>query len=75
MKYRNTRTGAVILTHCKVTGGNWEPVEDSGRNASREQPPKQEGNAEETPPAETTPAETSSPPAKNPKRSSAKKGS
>lgn len=74
MKYRNTRTGAVILTHCKVTGGNWVPVEDSGRNASQEQPPEQEGSAGETSPAETTPAEAA-PPAKNPKRSSAKKGS
>lgn len=70
MKYRNTQTGAVILTHCKVTGGNWVPVEDSARNASQEQPPEQEGSTGETPPAET-----SAPPAKNPKRSSTKKGS
>ena len=45
MKYRNTKTGAVILTHCKLTGGSWqllEPAapaeaEDTSENA---QPPK-----------------------------------
>lgn len=75
MKYRNTKTGAVILTHCKVTGGNWVPVEDSARNASQEQPPEQEGSAGETSPAGTIPAETSAPPARNTKRSNTKKGS
>lgn len=27
MKYRNTKTGDVILTHCKLTGGNWQLLE------------------------------------------------
>lgn len=26
MKYRNTKTGTVICTHCKVTGDNWVPI-------------------------------------------------
>ena len=32
MKYRNSRTGAVIDASCEISGGNWEPVpeEDTG---------------------------------------------
>lgn len=26
MLYRNKRTGAVIETPCRVSGGDWEPV-------------------------------------------------
>lgn len=46
MKYRNTKTGAVICTRCKVTGEVWEPLTDS----------------RQTPPAETqdTPADDES---------------
>ena len=36
MKYRNTKTGAVICTHCKVTGETWEPLPDG-----RKTPPAQ----------------------------------
>ena len=36
MKYRNTKTGAVICTHCKVTGETWEPLPDG-----RQTPPAQ----------------------------------
>lgn len=37
MKYRNTKTGAVICTHCKVTGETWEPLPD-GRKRPRHKP-------------------------------------
>lgn len=51
MKYRNTKTGAVILTHCKLTGGNWQllepaaPAEDTDTAEAEDtsenaQPPK-----------------------------------
>lgn len=51
MKYRNTKTGAVILTHCKLTGGNWQllepaaPAEDADTAEAEDtsenaQPPK-----------------------------------
>ena len=45
MKYRNTKTGAVILTHCKLTGGNWQLLEPAApaetEDASEKaQPPK-----------------------------------
>lgn len=29
MKYRNTRTQAVITTACELRGGNWVKVEDN----------------------------------------------
>lgn len=34
MKYRNTKTGAVICTSCKVTGETWELLPDG-----RQKPP------------------------------------
>lgn len=30
MKYRNSRTGAVIDAACEISGGNWEPVPEEG---------------------------------------------
>lgn len=30
MKYRNSRTGAVIDASCEISGGNWEPVPEEG---------------------------------------------
>ena len=30
MKYRNSRTGAVIDAACEISGGNWEPVHEEG---------------------------------------------
>ena len=80
MKYRNTKTGAVICTHCKVTGKTWELLPDG-----RQPPPAQtqdpgtddeestaepENDAPETPAAK--PATKTAKPA--PKRSG-KKGS
>ena len=50
MKYRNTKTGAVICTHCKVTGETWEPLPDG-----RQTPPAQTqdpGTDDEESPAE-----------------------
>ena len=42
MKYKNTKTGAVIETECKC-GGNWMPVEEPKKE---EKPaPKKKGTA------------------------------
>lgn len=46
MKYRNTKTGAVILTHCKLTGGNWQLLEPAA-------PAEIEDTAEDADTAET----------------------
>lgn len=29
MQYRNKKTGAVIETPCRISGGDWEPVKAS----------------------------------------------
>ena len=29
MQYRNKKTGAVIETPCRISGGDWEPVKSS----------------------------------------------
>lgn len=80
MKYRNTKTGAVICTHCKVTGETWEPLPDG-----RQTPPAQTqdpGTDDEESPAEPENESPAAPAAKTaskaakpvPKRSG-KKGS
>ena len=80
MKYRNTKTGAVICTHCKVTGETWEPLPDG-----RQTPPAQTqapGTDDEESPAEPESESPAAPAAKTasktakpaPKRSG-KKGS
>ena len=41
MLYRNKRTGAVIETPCRVSGGDWEPVRQKGgqtKAAAKEKP-------------------------------------
>lgn len=45
MIYRNKKTGTVIKTPCKITGKNWELVEDTAK------PPVEEETAEEEVPA------------------------
>lgn len=45
MQYRNKKTGAVIETPCRVSGGDWEPVKaakstKAEKNAAK---PKTEG--------------------------------
>lgn len=63
MKYRNTKTQAVITTACELHGGNWVKVED-------EQPKKA------TSTKVTEPAVVKSTPAKNQvKKATAKKSS
>ena len=80
MKYRNTKTGAVICTHCKVTGETWEPLPDG-----RQMPPAQTqdpGTDDEESPAEpenespaVPAAKTASKAAKPTPKRSGKKGS
>lgn len=80
MKYRNTKTGAVICTHCKVTGETWEPLPDG-----RQTPPAQTqdpGTDDEESPAEpenespaAPAAKTASKAAKPAPKRSGKKGS
>lgn len=45
MKYRNTRTGAVIDSSCAISGGGWEPVKEtkpkSPKSGKQESEPKQ----------------------------------
>ena len=36
MKYRNSRTGAVIDAACEISGGNWEPVPEEGTGVQPE---------------------------------------
>lgn len=45
MQYRNKKTGAVIETPCRVSGGDWEPVK-AAKSAKAEKTaakPKTEG--------------------------------
>lgn len=42
-EYRNVKTGEIVVTSTKVSGGNWEPVEqeaqeESGQEQETEQP-------------------------------------
>ena len=36
MKYRNSKTGAVIDAACEISGGNWEPVPEEGTGVQPE---------------------------------------
>lgn len=38
MKYRNKRTGAVIVVNSKVSGENWEEVTEQGKTAEKPSP-------------------------------------
>ena len=52
-KYRNKKTGAVLETECKISGGNWEKVvaknnsKKSDEKKSDEQPKTNDGSANE----------------------------
>ena len=50
MKYRNTKTGAVVETACNVTGKNWEPIKPA------KPAPKKEPVTEAPKPAAAKPA-------------------
>lgn len=41
MKYRNTKTGAVIDIKSKITGGNWQVLEPAGSAVKEEVAPVQ----------------------------------
>lgn len=64
MKYRNTKTGTVICTRCKVTGENWEPLTDS-----RQTPPAKPESESPAAPAAKAAVKTAKP---APKRSGKK---
>lgn len=36
--YRNVKTGEVVETSTKVSGGNWEPVEPEQENQENQEP-------------------------------------
>lgn len=36
--YRNAKTGEVVETSTKVSGGNWEPVEPEQENQENQEP-------------------------------------
>lgn len=37
MKYKNTRTGVVIVTPCVVSGGNWKPIDEETEQVNESQ--------------------------------------
>lgn len=39
MKYRHTKTGAIIEISCEITG-NWEPVEEQAPEPEKTEKPK-----------------------------------
>ena len=45
MKYRNSKTGAVIDAACEISGGNWEPVPEEGTGAQPEPARKSRKNS------------------------------
>ena len=52
MKYKNTKTGAIIETSTKVSGENWEPFDndESGEKktpAKKQKDDKKKGNSED----------------------------
>ena len=47
MLYKNTRTGAVLDSPYKISGGDWVPAEDAGKEAKNEETPKKEEIKEE----------------------------
>ena len=51
MKYRNSRTGAVIDAACEISGGNWEPVPEEGTGVH---PTPEEGTGVHPTPEEGT---------------------
>ena len=54
MKYRNTKTGAVIETASIVSGGNWVEVTDAMDEADEETPFDEEEKEEEEIPEKPT---------------------
>ena len=80
MKYRNTKTGAVICTRCKVTGENWETLTDSRQTppAEIQDTPADDGESPAEPENEipaAPAAKTASKAAKPAPKRSGKKGS
>lgn len=80
MKYRNTKTGAVICTHCKVTGETWEPLPDGRQTppAETQDPGTDDGEYPAEPESESPAApaaKTASKAAKPAPKRSGKKGS
>lgn len=55
MKYRNKKTGVVIKTFGKVSGGDWEPVQEP-ENVGFSETQKEDEAPEEETPAEEAPA-------------------
>ena len=47
MLYKNTRTGAVLDSPYKISGGDWVPAEDAGKEVKNEETPKKEEIKEE----------------------------
>lgn len=80
MKYRNTKTGAVICTSCKVTGETWELLPDGRQKppAETQDPGTDDEESTEEPEndaPETPAAKTASKTAKPAPKRSGKKGS
>ncbi len=46
MQYRNKKTGAVIETPCRISGGDWEPVKSS-KTAKADKADKEKAEAAE----------------------------
>ena len=47
MLYKNTRTGAVLDSPYKISGGDWVPAEDAGKEVKNEETSKKEEIKEE----------------------------
>lgn len=47
MKYKNTKTGAIINSSCVINGGNWELYEKTGQKEETKQVEKAEGPVKE----------------------------
>lgn len=52
MKYKNTKTGAIIETSTKVSGENWKPFDDEESEekktpAKKQKDDKKKGNSED----------------------------
>ena len=57
MKYRNKKTGIVIKTFGKVSGGDWEPIEEQTPDQVQENSDSFEDQAENEAPEEESPVE------------------
>lgn len=57
MKYRNKKTGVVIKTFGKVSGGDWEPIEEKTHDQEQENADFFEDQAEDEAPEEEPSAE------------------